>query len=400
MRNPKMPHLVLHLSLASAALLFPVLSPLWAGSETAKDGLGALGKDQAGQGGASGSAAALPFRNEVKISTAAGFRTIESNGWPEETPKFPRRGNPHTAKPQHYQFRVPVQPKAQEHPVRAGGYWWGVALNGVPFEPGTGETWQNNPQSGWRYEAATGFLDLGLDEHHAHVQPTGAYHYHALPVGLVGQLGGDGATMRLIGWAADGFPLYSGYAHKVPADPKSPLGAMKSSYRLKAGNRPAQADGPGGKYDGRFTQDFEFVPGSGDLDECNGRSGVTPEFPQGTYYYCVTAAFPFVPRLWRGEPDQSFFKNDRPPGGGPPGRGGAGAGPGAGPGLERRPPPPPVQVMDRNGDGALDADELAKAPESLLLLDQNKDGKLSGEELRPSPPPGGTGPPPGGPGPE
>jgi len=361
-----MRHSVLLLSLASAALLSPVLSPLWAG---------------AGAG----------IRNEVKISTNARFRTIESNGWPEETPKFPRRGNPNTARPQHYQFRVPMQPRAQDHPTRAGGYWWGVAVNGVPFEPGTGETWQNNPQSGWRYEAATGFLDLGLDEHHAHVQPSGAYHYHALPVGLVGQLGGDGETMRLIGWAADGFPLYSGYAHKIPDDPKSPLSAMKSSYRLKAGNRPAQADGPGGQYDGRFTQDFEFVPGSGDLDECNGRTGVTPEFPQGTFYYCVTAAFPFVPRFWRGEPDQSFFKNDRPPGGGPP-RGGSGPGPGP----EGRPPPPPIQVMDRNRDGELDAEELAKASESLLQLDQNKDGKLSEEELRPGPPPGG-GPSPGGP---
>jgi hypothetical protein len=94
---------------------------------------------------------------------------------------------------------------------------------------------------------------------------------------------------------------------------------MKSSYQLKKGARPTEENGPGGSYDGRFTQDFEFVRGRGDLDECNGRFGKTPEFPDGTYYYCISAEFPFVPRMWRGEPDASFNKGDRPPRGGPRG---------------------------------------------------------------------------------
>ena len=29
---------------------------------------------------------------------------------------------------------------------------------------------------------------------------------------------------------------------------------------------------------GAFTQDFEYEEGHGDLDECNGKIGVTPEF--------------------------------------------------------------------------------------------------------------------------
>ena len=52
---------------------------------------------------------------------------------------------------------------------------------------------------------------------------------------------------------------------------------------------------------GAFTQDFEYIEGYGDLDECNGRIGVTPEFPEGIYYYMVTDDFPFFSRCLKGE---------------------------------------------------------------------------------------------------
>ncbi len=327
-------------------------------------------------------------KSSVNISIEGDFRVIKSNGLPDHAPgAFPRRGNPNSVAPQDYTFRVPMKPKADDAPVRRGGWWWGVALNGVPFEPGTAETWSNDPQSGWRYEAGTGFLNLGLDEHNAHVQPNGSYHYHALPTGLVERLGGDGKGMLLIGWAADGFPVYTSLAYADAKDAKSMLRKMKPSYRLKPGARPEEQGGPGGKYDGRFTQDFEFVKGSGDLDECNGRTGVTPEFPGGTYYYCISAEFPFVPRSWRGQPDQSFSKGDRPPGGGQ--RPAAFGGPPRGI-LEGS---PMVQALDINKDGIIDAGELAKAAESLKPLDRNGDGTLTPDEYRP-PFPGGPGGPP------
>jgi hypothetical protein len=327
---------------------------------------------------ASAAVAAGPVRNVVDITTEDGYRVMRSNGWPDHPPGvFPRRGNPNTAAPQSYTFRMPLTPVAAAAPQGGGGWWWGVALNGVPFEPGTGETWNNDPQSGWRYEAATGFLDLGLDEHHAHVQPNGAYHYHAVPTGLVELLGGDGRKMLQIGWAADGFPLYTSWAHAEAKDATSPLRQLKSSYRLKQGGRPAQAGGPGGEYDGRFTQDFEYVAGAGDLDECNGRFGATPEFPAGTYYYCISAEFPFVARLWRGTPDASFQKA-----GGPP-RGRPGGFPGGPPRL------PLLDALDLNHDGLLDASEIQNAPASLKSLDRNGDGKLTPDEYRPGPPPEG-----------
>ena len=348
--------------------------------------------------------------NTVSITTEGEYRIIKSNGWPDHAPgAFPRRGNPNTATAQSYSFRVPLKPKAAATPEHRGGWWWGVALNGVPFEPGTGETWNNDPRSGWRYEAATGFLNLGLDEHNAHVQPNGSYHYHALPTGLVDRLGGDGEKMLLVGWAADGFPLYTSWAPADANDAKSALRKMKSGYRLKPGARPPQEGGPGENYDGRFTQDFEFVKDAGDLDECNGRTGVTPEFPEGTYYYCITAEFPFLPRMWRGTPDPSFSKGDRPPGGGPGGGlrpapfGGAPRGilegdpgaarnfpasPGTGSGRGGRPNMPVFDALDLNKDGIVDADEIAKAAQSLKTLDKNGDGKLTPDEYRAGPPGG------------
>jgi len=80
----------------------------------------------------------------------------------------------------------------------------------------------------------------------------------------------------------------------------------------------------------------------------------------------------------------------------------------------RLPVSPLMAALDTNGDGILDAGEIANASASLLKLDTNGDGKLSRDELRPKhhgppPGPGGAegqgapagpppdGPPPGGP---
>ena len=38
----------------------------------------------------------------------------------------------------------------------------------------------------------------------------------------------------------------------------------------------------------------------------NGRIGVTPEFPNGTYYYIITDEFPGIPRYFKGIPSNDF----------------------------------------------------------------------------------------------
>lgn len=69
---------------------------------------------------------------------------------------------------------------------------------------------------------------------------------------------------------------------------------------------------------------------------------------------------------------------------------GQGPGPQGGPDGPRPPMPPIIAALDLNHDGIIDADEIAKAPESLKKLDKNGDGNLTPDELRP-PRPGGSG---------
>jgi len=294
--------------------------------------------------------------------TTGDKRIIEANGLPDHKPgQFPNRGNPNSISAQKYHFEMPLKPKANDEPRPIDRYTFGVAVNGVVFDPGTAEVWRpgdpivsrpgrdtrrgpgDEPGRVWNYDAM-GKMNLGIDANHAHVQPTGAYHYHGLPTGLITRLHKEkgGERMLLIGYAADGFPIYAEYGYQKADDSSSPEKKLKSSYQLKTGNRPKGEDGPGDKYDGTFVQDYEFIKGSGDLDECNGRKGVTPEFADGTYYYVVVDAYPFIPRFFRGTPDSSFAKRMGPPPGdpggpdGPPGRRGPPPGPGEGPRPDER----------------------------------------------------------------
>lgn len=245
----------------------------------------------------------------MSILISGGELIVRANGLPDHaTGQFPGRGNPHRISAQNHDFHIPLNPQVANRPTPAKGSWFGVAVNGVPFEPGTAEFWKGNPS--WNYEAKSGFIDLGLDGSNAHVQPNGSYHYHGLPLGLMERLGGEGTRMLLVGYAADGFPIYTSYGHSVATNAASPLKRLRSSWRVKPGERPG---GPGGQHDGRFTADYEFVLGHGDLDECNGRFGVTPNYPRGIYYYCITEEFPHLSRFWRGTPDPSFRKRGPAP---------------------------------------------------------------------------------------
>lgn len=278
---------------------------------------------------------ALPA-HRVSITTRGDYREISSNGIPDHKPgQFPNRNNPNAIREQRYEFRVPLSPKASPEPAPLGMNPFGVALNGIPFDPFAAEFWNRDPDSGWQYEALNGKINLGLDASNAHVQPNGAYHYHGIPVALLERLSGGKPKMTLVGYAADGFPIYALYGYADPQSADSDVRKLRSSYRLKKGTRPG---GPRGKFDGSFVQDYEFAAESGDLDEYNGREGVTPEAPEGTYYYVLTEEFPYIPRLLRGTADPTFRR-------GPPG------GPGGGPGRGRRGPPGGPPPRGRNPAG-------------------------------------------------
>lgn len=161
----------------------------------------------------------------------------------------------------------------------------------------------------WVFEAIGGSVNFGIDQANAHIQRTGAYHYHGIPTPMI-----DDSKPTLLGYAADGYPIYSSLGYKNPQDSKSPLVTLKSSWQLKQNMRPEPPKGPGGYPDGRFTSDFEFQGGSGYLDFLNGRFAVTPEYPEGVYHYVITNSFPYIPRGFAGQPDRSF---KRMPGQGP-----------------------------------------------------------------------------------
>ena len=241
------------------------------------------------------------------MSIDGGYRRIHGNGYPNKPPgQFPNRNNPHSISRKNYNLKVPVSPRKNSGATMTQGGVFGIAVNGVVMDPATAEFWQNDRRSGWNYEALGGACKLGLDKYNAHVQPDGTYHYHGIPTGVLADSGGR-SVPALLGFAADGFPIYGPYGYSDP-NGKSSVKKLKSSYRVKSGNRQG---GPGGRYNGKFTQDWAYVAGSGDLDQCNGRVAATPEFPDGTYHYVLTDTFPFIPRCWMGSPDNSFLRLKR-----------------------------------------------------------------------------------------
>ncbi|MEP0984642.1 YHYH protein [Ekhidna sp.] len=188
-------------------------------------------------------------------------------------------------------------------------FWqFGIATNGVEFHPMGLKPWEN-PNTGeenWEWQAkVTDQDETHLDAYGAHVTSQGLYHYHGDIVGLAGEEDGSSHS-PIYGFAADGFPIYYKYGYAVSDDPTSGIIELKSSYQLKSGARTgtgtAGTDYPNGNHDGTYIQDFEYVSGLGDLDECNGRTGVTPEFPEGTYYYVITSDFPVTPNCFFGTP--------------------------------------------------------------------------------------------------
>lgn len=244
-----------------------------------------------------------------------GFDLIANAPDEKNTPKFEILPIPTI-------YQIPKNPKMASMltSLLSLGGPFGVMLNGVVIDP-LGPFWKQKQATGWQYEVMSSIarVFLKLDFNNAHIQPSGEYHYHGRPEAFQQKLeklisARGERKMCLMGFAADGFPIYAPYAHSNPMDRTSPLVEMTSSYSLiltqRPSSGPANLEGskPDFTRDGSFVQDYEFIKGKGTLDECNGRFGVTPEYPNGTYYYCLTDAFPHIPRLFRGTPHVSFSR--------------------------------------------------------------------------------------------
>ncbi|NCF31971.1 MAG: YHYH protein [Proteobacteria bacterium] len=250
---------------------------------------------------------------ELTTSQGSDYMRYQSNGIANHaTGTFPNQGNPNTIQQVSHSRDIPTNPVKTNQATDMVDF--GVTLDGVKLERDTAEFYSSARQ--WNYEALTpamaqrltassAFDWLGSDCNNAHVQPTGAYHYHGLPESLINRLGETSpqTTMILGGYAADGFPIYLRYGFNQANDSSSGVKVIASSWQVKNGTRPSS---PSGRYDGTFREDWEYVAGSGDLDQCNGLEGVTPEYPEGTYHYYITDDYPYIPRCVMGTPDASF----------------------------------------------------------------------------------------------
>ena len=179
-----------------------------------------------------------------------------------------------------------------------------ILLNGVKvdllaaacFGVGDGKIGCNDINQAWRYDpmfVANGFL---VDSHNAHSQGNGSYHYHGKPNALYLD-DNDSLVSPLVGFAADGYPIFGPYF-----DDNGTIRKAVSSFQVISGSRPSGTDNPGGTYDGTYRDDYQYVVGYGDLDECNGMT------IEGVYGYFITDGFPYVLNCFKGIPDDSFHK--------------------------------------------------------------------------------------------
>lgn len=266
-------------------------------------------------------------------------------------------------------YRLPRQPVAAATRTLTGNGPIGCFVDGVAvfdnrdtFSYSTASGSDADPVNGlrgdgvWNREA---YVNEGVtfDAANAH-QAGAAYHYHANTPALRFELGDHvtyDATKKtysespapvtahspILGWLADGYPVYGPYGYSVATDPTSGVRRMRSGYAARDGtngttslaatgrttlpawaalaqNRsatlPASAYGPAVSpaYTlGHFLEDYEYLGDVGrkqgtdfDLDLSNGRFCVTPEFPQGTYAYFIsmeadgTPKFPHIVGRW------------------------------------------------------------------------------------------------------
>jgi len=254
-------------------------------------------------------------------------------------------------------FRIPRTNAVPATKSLSGGGAIGMFVDGVAmynnwdayYWNGSADVSGGGSSGYWNRDA---YVNEGLtfDPANAHQPGSGQYHYHANPPALRYLLGDhvdfNPATKvytestntptkhsPILGWAADGFPVYGPYGYSVSNNASSGIRRMVSGYVIRNGSYgtsnltlygrgtiPAWSarlhnvasnilSGPAVSTSyplGRYMEDNDYLGDRGykqgvdfDLDEYNGRYCVTPEFPNGTYAYFVailadgTPAYPY-----------------------------------------------------------------------------------------------------------
>lgn len=254
----------------------------------------------------------LIFIGDVSITINNNKCIFATNAIPNHDFNDGGAAFPNNVSEQNDLFEITASPNTAAAPTGLSlGVDNAILLNGVKvdllaagcFGVGDGKIGCNDMSTPWRYDpmhAANGFR---VDSHNAHAQPDGTYHYHGSPFALF--VDNNAQSSPVIGFAADGFPIYGSYIDDTLFAGNQGIRKATSSYRLKQGPR-LNIDGsvaePGGSYDGAFRDDYEYVSSLGDLDQCNGMT------VDGQYAYYITDNYPYVLACFTGTPDVSFNK--------------------------------------------------------------------------------------------
>lgn len=210
----------------------------------------------------------------------------------------PWAGNPNTPANQNFCFKITRTPVENTGNKTATGLGHiGVWTNGVSIFNAK-DAFSYNNAGIWNQDALPN-EGASFDECLGHPAPNGEYHHHVNPRCLYNDQEMS-VHSPLIGYAFDGFPIYGAYAFDS-ANGTGAITRMKTSYRLRnitdrttlANGTVLQANqyGPAinNQYPlGKYIEDYEYVQGLGHLDQYNGRTCVTPDYPGGTYAYFVT----------------------------------------------------------------------------------------------------------------
>lgn len=223
----------------------------------------------------------------------------------------PWTGNPNTPSNQNFVFEIPRNPVPNTGTADSVGLGqMAVWSNGVAaYNASDAQTYNND---GTWHRNAYYFEGVSFDNCLGHPDQRGCYHHHVNPKCLYNDLDSTQHS-PIIGYAFDGYPIYGAYGYSNPTNASSSIKRMTPSYQLrKMVNRDTLPDGTvcsvadqgpavSTTYPlGDFMEDYEYISGSGDLDEHNGRFCVTPDYPNGTYAYFVTIddkqtpVFPYV----------------------------------------------------------------------------------------------------------
>ena len=257
--------------------------------------------------------------NAVCFEIDNNVRKVYTNNFPAHS--YGPWAGPNTLAAQDFEYSMCLYPELtstiteiKEDPSSqacGGGIIFGVSNQGINYSPFARLYWVNpNTQEenlNWHVEAD---FTLAMDSNGGHVNNVSRYHYHNIPKDyFTNDLKIDGTQHSpILGYAADGFPIYYKYLYTdaTTTATNPTVSAFTSGYSLKQGNRPGDGiTAPDGAYDGTYIEDYEYT--GADLDECGGRFAVTPEYPNGTYYYVLTDNWPYIPRCFKGKyVDNSF----------------------------------------------------------------------------------------------